>query len=94
VGALDVRQVAELGAAGEAVGQDGRAVARRADRRQQGGLGDSDRDVVVAALDAEVAGQAAAAADRVDRRARLAQQGRVGIPAEYGVLVAVRLRHA
>ena len=38
--------------------------------RQQRGLGDRHRHLVVAALDAEVAGQPAAAADRVDRRRR------------------------
>src|ERR1700751_2871909 len=92
--ALDARQLVELGAAGETVGQHGRAVTSRPDRGEQGGLGDRDRAVVVAALDAEVARQAAAAADRVDRLARVAQQRRVGIPAEDRVLVAVRLRYA
>ncbi len=65
-----------------------------AHRGEQRRLRDRDGDVVVAALDAEVAGQAAAAPDRVDRGARLAQQRRVRAPAEHGVLVAVRLRHA
>jgi hypothetical protein len=73
VGGLDVCQVVELGATGEAVGQDRRSVTRRADRGQESGLGDRDRDVVVAALDAEVARKAAAAADRADRRAGIAQ---------------------
>ena len=45
---------------------------------QQGGLGDGHRDVVVAALDAEVAGQPAAAADGVDLRAGRGQQRGVG----------------
>ncbi len=94
VGAGDVGELVELGAAGEAVGQDGGAVAGRPDRREQCGLGDGDRHVVVALLDAEVAGQAAAAADGVDRGAGLAEQGGVGVPAEDGVLVAVRLGDA
>ena len=67
---------------------------RPADRGQQRRLGDRDRDVVVAALDPEVARQAAAAADRGDGGARVAQQRRVGVPAEHGMLVAVRLGHA
>ena len=91
--AVDAGQLVELGAAGEAVGQDSRAVARRPHRGQERGLRDRDRDVVVAALHAEVAGEAAAATDRVDGRARRAQQRRVRLPAEDGVLVAVRLRH-
>ena len=66
VGAVDVGELVELGAAGEAVGQHRRALPPAArDRGEQGGLGDRDGHVVVAALDAEVARQAAAAADRV-----------------------------
>ena len=43
-------------------------------------------------LDAEVAGKAAAALDRDNARTRPRQQGGVGIPAEHGGVVAVRLR--
>jgi len=69
VGAGDLREVLQLGAAGEAVGQDRRVRPGAPDRRQQGGLRDRDRDVIVPALDAEVAGEAAAATDRVEGRA-------------------------
>ena len=58
---------------------------------QQVGLGDGDRDLVVALLHAEVAGQAAAAGDPGDRRAGALEQPLVGGPADDGVVVAVRL---
>ena len=61
--ALDARQVIQLGAAGEAVGEDGRIVACRADRGEQGGFRDRDRDVVVAPLDAEAAATATLATE-------------------------------
>jgi D-alanyl-D-alanine carboxypeptidase (penicillin-binding protein 5/6) len=94
VGAGDLRQVLQLGAAGEAVGQDRRVRAGAPDRRQQGGLRDRDRDVVVAALDPEVAGEAAASAHRAEGRAGFPQQGGVRLPASGGVVMAVWLRDA
>jgi hypothetical protein len=90
VGATDPGELVELGAAGEPVGQDDR-VAGRADGGQQGGLGHGGRDVVVAALDAEVAGQATAAPHRGDLGTGPGQQRGVGVPAHHGVVVAVRL---
>ena len=47
----------------------------------------------MAALGAEVAGQAAAAADGRDLGPGPGQQVPVGLPAEHGVLVTVRLGH-
>ena len=92
VGAADPGELAELGAAGEPVGQhDG--VPGRADGGQQGGFGHGRRHVVVAALDTEVAGQAAAAAHRGDLGTGPGQQRGVGVPAHHGVVVAVRLGH-
>ena len=58
---------------------------------QQVVLGDRHRDLVVALLDPEVAGQPAAAAHPGDRRPGARQQCRVGLPAEHRVVVAVRL---
>ena len=69
VGALDVGELVELGAAREAVGEHGRVLPGGADRGEQRGLGDRRRDVVVPALDTEVARQAAAA-HRADLGAR------------------------
>ena len=92
MGAADPGELVELGAAGEPVGQDDR-VARRADGGQQRGLGDRLRDVVVAALDTEVAGQAAAATHRGDLGTGPGQQRGVSVPAHHGVVVAVRLSH-
>jgi len=92
VGAADPGELVELGAAGESVGQhDG--VAGRADGGQQGGLGHGRRHVVVAALDTEVAGQAAAATHRGDLGTGPGQQRGVSVPAHHGVVVAVRLGH-
>jgi hypothetical protein len=51
----------ELGAAGEAVGQDGGVRIGRPDRRPQAALRTGGRNLVVPALEAEVPGQAAAA---------------------------------
>ena len=69
VEAADAGELVELGAAGEAVGQHHGARRGVAHGGQQGGLRHGHRDLVVAAFDPEVAGQPAAAADRVDLRA-------------------------
>ena len=58
-----VGEVGELGAAGEAVGEDGGVCGGGAEGGQQGGFGDRDRQVVVAAFDPEVAGEPAASAE-------------------------------
>ena len=60
-------------------------------RGQQLLAGDGHRDVVVAALHAPVAGEAAAPAEPGDGRAGVGQQGRVGGPAQDRVVVAVGL---
>ncbi len=51
---LGAREVVELGAAGEPVGQDDRVGPGRPDRGQEVVLGHGDRHLVVALLDAEV----------------------------------------
>jgi hypothetical protein len=86
-------QLLELGAAGKAVGQDRGACPRASHGWQQGCLGDRDRDVVVAALDAEVARQAAAAADRGNGSPRGSKQRGVRRPAAGRAVMAVRLRY-
>ena len=91
--AADLAELVELGAAGEPVGQHHRVLARVAHGGQQDGLSHRLGDVVVAAFDTEVPGQAAAAADGVDLGAGAGQQRGVGLPAHHGVLVAVRLGH-
>ena len=58
-------ELVDLGAAAEAVGQDHRAGAGRAQPRQQGAFGDGAADLAVPGLEAEVAGQAAAAGFQV-----------------------------
>ena len=50
-------QVLELSAAGEPVREQYDVVRRASDGREQGDLGDSHRDVIVASFDAEVARQ-------------------------------------
>ena len=55
VDTADVGELVELGAAGEAVSQDHRVLGV-AHGGQQGGFRDGLRDVIVAALDAEVPG--------------------------------------
>ena len=65
----------------------------RPHRRQQGVLGDRDRDVVVPLLDAEVAGQPAAAAEPGHRGAGPGEQRGVGLQAQHRRVVAVRLHH-
>jgi hypothetical protein len=77
VDALPAGQFGQLGAAREAVGEH-HGIGGGADRREQGGLGHRDGDVVVAAFRAEVAGQAAATADGGHLGARPAQQLGVG----------------
>ena len=85
-------QLVDLGAAAEAVGQDHRAGACFPEPGQQGPLGDRLADLTVAGLEAEVAGQAAAAGLQVlDVSARVLEQLLVSVPGEDGVLVAVHL---
>ena len=92
VDARTIGQLVELRTAGEPVGENDRAGGGRPYRRQQRRLGHRDRHVVVPALDAEVAGQPAAPADRLDRRTGPLQQRRVGRPTHHRVVMAVRLR--
>jgi hypothetical protein len=85
-------QFVDLGAAAEAVGQDHGTGAGRAQLREQGTLGDRPADLAVPGLEAEVAGQAAAAGFQVlGLRAGLLEQFRVRVPAHDSVLVAVHL---
>ncbi len=90
--ALAPREVVELGAAAEPVGQHHRVGPRLPHRRQELLLGHRHRHVVVPLLDPEVAGQAAASAQPDHLGPRALQQGRVRAPAEDGGVVAVRLR--
>src|SRR5690606_41631901 len=80
-----------LGAAGEAVGEVDGLRPGLPERRQQGVLGDLDRDVVVALLHAEVPREAAASGEPGDRRAGAGEDRGVGVPAHDRVVVAVRL---
>ena len=84
-------ELAGLGAAGKPVGEQQRALGRGPQRRQQRVLGHGHRDVVVPALHAEVARQAAAPGDGIDVRARRPEHGQVGVVAHDRVLVTVRL---
>ena len=82
----------QLGAAGEAVGQHRDVRVRGPDRRQQHPLGARHRHRVVAPLEAEVAGEAAAAGvERLGVDPERGHRGVVGLGAELGVLVAVHL---
>src|SRR5512139_136370 len=97
--AADAGQMVELGAAGEAVGQCDRVVSGSTGvpdglpyGGQQRGLGHRHRDLVMPALDAEVARETAATADRPYVGARPGEQVAIGVPAHHRVVVAVRLR--
>jgi hypothetical protein len=94
VSTMRAGQVFELGAAGEPVREQYDVVRRASDGREQGGLGDSYRDLVVASFDAEVARQSTTPAHGSHLCASASQQVAVGLPAEYGLLVAVRLDQA
>ena len=88
-------EVVELEGARQAVGEDhglGVGRERRPYRRQQVGLRDRDRGLVVALLDAPVAGQTAAAGYDGHGRAGALEQRAIGGPAEDRGVVAVRLR--
>jgi hypothetical protein len=74
VDGADAAELVELGAAGEPVGQHHRAGRRVAHRGQQGVLRNGPGDVVMAALDAEVPGQPAASANRLDLGTRAGEQ--------------------
>ncbi len=86
-----VGQVEKLGSAREPISDNDCAGWRVTHGRQQLQLGHRHRDLVVPLLDAEVAGQAAAARQPLDRRARRLEQRHVGVEAQDRRLVAVRL---
>ena len=79
---LAVAEFGQLGAAGESVGQHHR-VRMGVHGGQQVVLGHCDRDVVVALLDPEVAGQSAAATDRGHLCPGSGEQCGVGAPAQH-----------
>ena len=82
----------ELGAAREPVSENDRAGRGVANGRQELLLGDRDRHLVVPLLDAEVAGEAAAAGRARSIVAPVAvEQREVGLEAQHRRLVAVRL---
>ncbi|MFF5969424.1 hypothetical protein ACFY64_38150 [Streptomyces collinus] len=86
-------EVVDLGGAAEAVGDDG-ASAERVESGLEGQVGYGDGGVVVLGLEAEVAGQSAAALGLVDLAdAEPAQQIGGSAAREGGVLVAVGLRY-
>jgi hypothetical protein len=82
----------DLGAAAESVGEDLRARRGFPQPGQQGALGAGFRSPRLADLEAEVAGEAAAAGLQVPGLgAGCGQQLLVRVPAEHGVLVPVHL---
>jgi hypothetical protein len=82
----------DLGAADESVGEDHRARRGFPQPGQQGALGAGFRSPRLADLEAEVAGEAAAAGLQVPGLgAGRGQQLLVRVPAEHGVLVSVHL---
>jgi hypothetical protein len=91
VHALPLPQVAELGTAGEAVGEHGRGRASRVHCGQQRGRRDRDAQVIVPAFGTEVAGQAAAAVNYLGMDAGPFQEGLVGREPEDSAMVAVGL---
>ena len=91
-GALELAALLDLGPAAEAVRHHQRVLGRRPHRGEQPVLGARHRHVVVARLEAEVAGEAAAAGvEHVGVDAGALHQLDLGVLAEDGVLVAVHL---
>lgn len=86
-----VAQLVQLRTAGEPVREDLRVVGGFPYRGQELVLGAGHRHVVVAAFEAEVSGQAAAAAGQASGEAGAFAEAAVGGVAEDGVLVAVGL---
>ena len=83
-------ELSYLGSAAEPVGEDRRVLVGGAHRGQQDALGARLTDVMMAALEPEVAREpAAAAVEPFGLHAAGGEQVGVGVPAKDGVLVAV-----